>query len=127
ASIIDGLPIIENDLTGTIVGNALDSTQGKILKDLIDGLPTGSTVTIENDLTGTTTGNALDATQGKVLKDSITTNYNLITGLTLNITNNYIPYTGATKNINLSGNTLTATAFIKSGGTSNQILMADGS
>src|ERR1035437_3694319 len=31
--------IIENDLTGTTIGKALDATQGKILKALINGLP----------------------------------------------------------------------------------------
>ena len=52
---------------------------------------------------------------------------NLITILTQNITNNYVTYTGATSNVNLGNNNLTSGSFIKTGGTSNQFLKADGS
>jgi len=39
----------------------------------------------------------------------------------------YVPYTGATGSVNLGANNITATSHIKSGGTSAQILAADGS
>lgn len=39
----------------------------------------------------------------------------------------YVPYTGATTNVTLGAYSLTATSLIKSGGTSAQILAADGS
>ena len=40
---------------------------------------------------------------------------------------NFVPYTGATGNVDLGLNDITATTLIKQGGTSSQILAADGS
>jgi hypothetical protein len=40
---------------------------------------------------------------------------------------NFVPYTGATTDVDLGLNDITANSFVKSGGTSSQILTADGS
>lgn len=43
------------------------------------------------------------------------------------VNNTFVPYTGATTDVDLGLNDITANSFVKSGGTSSQILAADGS
>ena len=75
---------VANNLTTTAAGKVLDARQGKVLKDLIDGLtiPTKTSDLVNdsgflsgndvaNNLTTTTAGKVLDARQGKALKDLI--------------------------------------------------------
>lgn len=75
---------VANNLTTTAAGKVLDARQGKVLKDLIDGLtiPTKTSELtndsgflsgndVANNLTTTTAGKVLDARQGKALKDLI--------------------------------------------------------
>jgi len=103
-------------LNELLTGETFDRISGDtILNNLITGLT--STVTDNYNLL---TGETFNRISGDTFLN------NLITGLTQNIINNYVPYTGSTSNIDLGYNNLTASSIIKSGGTSNQFLKADG-
>src|ERR1035437_6087185 len=76
SDLLRGSTSLENDLTGATIGNALDATQGTILKGLITGL-TSTVIDNYSLLTG--------ETFNRISQDNILDS--LITGLTLTYTN----------------------------------------
>lgn len=62
---------VVDDLLTTTAGKALSANQGKILKDLIDGLVAGGSVLVVDNLLSNDGANALSANQGLILKGMI--------------------------------------------------------